>query len=74
MMESDGVDDVTILVNASPDKVMGATPMYADGFPSISNAVLCAKASMLLQVRWSNCKSQTYRSLTINTYIHLLQC
>ncbi|XP_035837932.1 homeobox-leucine zipper protein ATHB-8 isoform X2 [Helianthus annuus] len=49
MMESDGVDDVTVLVNSSPDKVMGATPLYADGFPSISNAVLCAKASMLLQ-------------------------
>ncbi|KAI7743312.1 hypothetical protein M8C21_030726 [Ambrosia artemisiifolia] len=49
MMESDGVDDVTVLVNSCPDKVMGATPMYADGFPSISNAVLCAKASMLLQ-------------------------
>lgn len=50
MMENDGVDDVTVLVNSSPDKVMGATPLYADGFPSISNAVLCAKASMLLQV------------------------
>lgn len=50
MMESDGVDDVTVLVNSSPDKVMGAAPIYADGFPSISNAILCAKASMLLQV------------------------
>ncbi|PWA82648.1 homeobox protein [Artemisia annua] len=50
MMESDGIDDVTVLVNSSPDKVMGAAPMYADGFPSsINNAVLCAKASMLLQ-------------------------
>lgn len=54
MMESDGIDDVTVLVNSSPDKVMGAAPMYADGFPSsINNAVLCAKASMLLQVSWS---------------------
>ncbi|CAH1429992.1 unnamed protein product [Lactuca virosa] len=49
IMESDGVDDVTVLVNSSPDKVMGAAPIYADGFPSISNAILCAKASMLLQ-------------------------
>ncbi|XP_024985513.1 homeobox-leucine zipper protein ATHB-8-like [Cynara cardunculus var. scolymus] len=49
LMESDGLDDITVLINSSPDKVMGATPMYADGFPSISNGVLCAKASMLLQ-------------------------
>ncbi|XP_057477581.1 homeobox-leucine zipper protein ATHB-8-like [Actinidia eriantha] len=48
MIESDGIDDVTLLVNSSPGKMMSANP-YANGFPSISNAVLCAKASMLLQ-------------------------
>lgn len=50
MLESDGIDDVTILVNSSPSKLMGANLSYANGFPSMSSAVLCAKASMLLQV------------------------
>ncbi|CAN4127946.1 unnamed protein product [Withania somnifera] len=49
MLESDGIDDVTILVNSSPSKLMGANLSYAKGFPSMSSAVLCAKASMLLQ-------------------------
>lgn len=51
MMGNDGMDDVTILVNSSPDKLMGLNLPFANGFPAVSNAVLCAKASMLLQVR-----------------------
>ncbi|KAF3446397.1 hypothetical protein FNV43_RR11576 [Rhamnella rubrinervis] len=49
MLESDGIDDVTLLVNSSPSKMLGANLSYPNGFPSMSNAVLCAKASMLLQ-------------------------
>ncbi|KAL3650795.1 Homeobox-leucine zipper protein ATHB-8 [Castilleja foliolosa] len=49
MVESDGIDDVTVHVNSSPGKLMGTILTYANGFPSMSNAVLCAKASMLLQ-------------------------
>ncbi|XP_015894591.1 homeobox-leucine zipper protein ATHB-15 [Ziziphus jujuba] len=49
MMGNDGMDDVTILVNSSPDKLMGLNLSFANGFPAVSNAVLCAKASMLLQ-------------------------
>ncbi|KAL4334248.1 hypothetical protein GQ457_07G031640 [Hibiscus cannabinus] len=49
MMGNDGMDDVTILVNSSPDKLMGLNLSFANGFPSVSNSVLCAKASMLLQ-------------------------
>ncbi|XP_057958108.1 homeobox-leucine zipper protein ATHB-8 [Malania oleifera] len=49
MMETDGIDDVTLLVNSSPAKVMGVNFSYPNGFPSMSSAVLCAKASMLLQ-------------------------
>ncbi|XP_010545673.1 PREDICTED: homeobox-leucine zipper protein ATHB-15 isoform X2 [Tarenaya hassleriana] len=46
----DGMDDVTILVNSSPDKLMDLNLTFANnGFPHVSNAVLCAKASMLLQ-------------------------
>ncbi|OIW17008.1 hypothetical protein TanjilG_00148 [Lupinus angustifolius] len=46
---NDGADDVTILVNSSPEKLMGLNLSFANGFPSVSNSVLCAKASMLLQ-------------------------
>ncbi|KAG2722861.1 hypothetical protein I3843_02G124400 [Carya illinoinensis] len=49
MMGNDGMDDVTILVNSSPDKLMGLNLPFSNGFPAVSNAVLCAKASMLLQ-------------------------
>ncbi|XP_057434771.1 homeobox-leucine zipper protein ATHB-8 isoform X2 [Lotus japonicus] len=49
MLESDGIDDVTLLVNSSPSKMMGANLGYSNGFPSMPSSVLCAKASMLLQ-------------------------
>lgn len=50
MMGSDGMDDVTILVNLSPSKILGLNVAITNGFPAMNNAVLCAKASMLLQV------------------------
>ena len=56
MMGNDGMDDVTILVNSSPDKLMGLNLTFANGFPAVSNAVLCAKASMLLQVSTLECR------------------
>ncbi|GAB4842290.1 Homeobox-leucine zipper protein ATHB-15 [Ancistrocladus abbreviatus] len=49
LIGNDGIDDVAILVNLSPDKLMALNLSYANGFPAVSNAVLCAKASMLLQ-------------------------
>ncbi|XP_058115057.1 homeobox-leucine zipper protein ATHB-15-like [Magnolia sinica] len=49
VMGNDGMDDVTILVNSSPGKMLGVNVAFANGFPAMSNAVLCAKASMLLQ-------------------------
>ncbi|XP_057976689.1 homeobox-leucine zipper protein ATHB-15 [Malania oleifera] len=49
MIGNDGMDDVTILVNSSPDKLMGLNLSFTNGFSTVSNAVLCAKASMLLQ-------------------------
>ncbi|KAL5729051.1 Homeobox-leucine zipper protein ATHB-15 [Ranunculus cassubicifolius] len=48
-MGSDGMDDVTILVNSSPGKLSGLNVGYANGFPAVTSGVLCAKASMLLQ-------------------------
>ncbi|KAI5403222.1 homeobox-leucine zipper protein ATHB-8 [Lathyrus oleraceus] len=50
MLESDGIDDVTLIVNSSPSKMMGINNGYNNsGFPSVTSSVLCAKASMLLQ-------------------------
>ncbi|XP_004501146.1 homeobox-leucine zipper protein ATHB-8 isoform X2 [Cicer arietinum] len=49
MLESDGIDDITLLVNSSPSKMMGVNLGYNNGFPSMTSSVLCAKASMLLQ-------------------------
>lgn len=43
------MDDVTITVNSSPDKLMGLNT-FSNGFAPVSSVVLCAKASMLLQV------------------------
>lgn len=50
LIGNDGMDDVTILVNSSPEKLMGLNLPFMNGFTSVCNAVLCAKASMLLQV------------------------
>ncbi|KAL8113814.1 homeobox-leucine zipper protein ATHB-15-like [Apium graveolens] len=49
LMGTDGMDDVTILVNSSPDKLMGLSMSFSNGLPAIGHVVLCAKASMLLQ-------------------------
>ncbi|KAJ8771566.1 hypothetical protein K2173_026743 [Erythroxylum novogranatense] len=47
MMGNDGMDDVTVLVNSSPDKLMGSNLSFTNGFV-YKNGILCAKASMLL--------------------------
>ncbi|KAM7255569.1 hypothetical protein ACFE04_008467 [Oxalis oulophora] len=49
IIANDGTDDVTIAVNTSPEKLMGLNHSFTNGFSAVSNAVLCAKASMLLQ-------------------------
>lgn len=54
LIGNDGMDDVTVLVNSSPDKLMALSLPFMNGFTPISNAVLCAKASMLLQVSSSS--------------------
>uniref|UniRef100_A0A5B6YRS8 Putative homeobox-leucine zipper protein HOX32 n=1 Tax=Davidia involucrata TaxID=16924 RepID=A0A5B6YRS8_DAVIN len=48
IMGSDGVDDVTIAINSSPDKFLGSHYNTLSVLPTF-NGVLCAKASMLLQ-------------------------
>lgn len=50
LLESDGIDAVTLLVNSSVSKMAGVCLPYTDGVPSVGTAVMCAKASMLLQV------------------------
>lgn len=55
MLGNDGIDDITILVNSSPSKVIGFNATFANGVPAMNSVVLCAKASMLLQVMRYDC-------------------
>jgi hypothetical protein len=56
LMGSDGVEDVTIMINSSPNKFLGS--QYGTSmFSTFGGGVLCAKASMLLQV--IPCTNQT---------------
>ncbi|OMO83262.1 hypothetical protein CCACVL1_11477 [Corchorus capsularis] len=48
LLGSDGVEDVTIMINSSPGKFLGSQ-YNTSMFPSFGGGVLCAKASMLLQ-------------------------
>ena len=49
LLGNDGVDDVTIMINSSPNKLLGSHANTAI-FSPIGGGILCAKASMLLQV------------------------
>lgn len=53
LLGNDGVEDVTISVNSSPNKFLGSN-YNSSMFPAFGGGVLCAKASMLLQVTESN--------------------
>nr|GEY64744.1 homeobox-leucine zipper protein ATHB-15 [Tanacetum cinerariifolium] len=44
------MDDLTILVKSSLEKLMGLNLSFSNGYPSVSTAVMCAKASMLIQL------------------------
>ncbi|KDP34935.1 hypothetical protein JCGZ_09223 [Jatropha curcas] len=48
LLGGDGVEDVTIVINSSPNKFLGSQ-YNASMFPTFGGGVLCAKASMLLQ-------------------------
>jgi homeobox-leucine zipper protein len=50
LMSSDGAEDVTIAINSSPNKLVGSHVSSSQLFSAIGGGVLCAKASMLLQV------------------------
>ncbi|XP_038970519.1 homeobox-leucine zipper protein HOX32-like [Phoenix dactylifera] len=49
LMGSDGVEDVTIAINSSPDKLLGSHVNSSTMFSAMGCGILCAKASMLLQ-------------------------
>lgn len=52
LMSNDGVDDVTIAINSSPNKLLGSSAFFC-----AVGGVLCVKASMLLQVSLINLRS-----------------
>ncbi|XP_010905420.1 homeobox-leucine zipper protein HOX32 isoform X1 [Elaeis guineensis] len=49
LMGSDGVEDVTITINSSPNKLLGSHVNSSTMFSAMGGGILCAKASMLLQ-------------------------
>lgn len=51
LISSDGIEDVTIAINSSPNKLFGPH-CNSTLLPAIGAGVLCAKASMLLQVHF----------------------
>lgn len=50
LMGSDGVEDVTVVINSSPAKLLGSYVNTSAMVSTLGGGVLCAKASMLLQV------------------------
>ncbi|KAM0937272.1 putative transcription factor & lipid binding HD-SAD family [Dioscorea sansibarensis] len=49
LLGNDGVEDVTIVINSSPSKLLGSNVNSSGMFSSFGGGILCAKASMLLQ-------------------------
>ncbi|KAJ0963194.1 hypothetical protein J5N97_028316 [Dioscorea zingiberensis] len=49
LLGNDGVEDVTIVINSSPSKLLGSQVNSSAMFSSFGGGILCAKASMLLQ-------------------------
>ncbi|GAB2214033.1 hypothetical protein Drorol1_Dr00018365 [Drosera rotundifolia] len=49
VLGNDGMDDVTITINTSPNKFMGSQYQASACYPTYGVGVMCAKASMLLQ-------------------------
>ncbi|THU45066.1 hypothetical protein C4D60_Mb02t13950 [Musa balbisiana] len=49
LLGSDGVEDVTIAINSSPNKFLGSQANPSALYSTLGGGILCAKASMLLQ-------------------------
>lgn len=73
-MSSDGVEDVTIATNSSPSKIFGSQYSTLSMLPTFGG-VMCAKASMLLQVNscllvWQCVVIRLFQSLDIYENFH----
>nr|XP_009408551.1 PREDICTED: homeobox-leucine zipper protein HOX32-like [Musa acuminata subsp. malaccensis] len=82
LLGSDGVEDVTIAINSSSNKLIGSHVNSSALFSTMGGGVLCAKASMLLQnvppailVRflrehrseWADCGVDAYSAASLRT-------
>lgn len=77
-MGSDGVEDVTIVTNSSPSKILGSQYSTLSMLPTFGG-VMCAKASMLLQVNSCLLLIRLFQSLHISSFafllgLYLLEC
>jgi len=50
LLSSDGAEDITITINLSPNKLIGSQVSPSPFFSAMGGGIMCAKASMLLQV------------------------
>ncbi|KAL2337119.1 hypothetical protein Fmac_011565 [Flemingia macrophylla] len=51
---NDGVDDVTVLVNSSPDKLMGLNHSFSNGFPAVECSIVCQSFYVITRSRIGN--------------------
>ncbi|CAN1290259.1 Homeobox-leucine zipper protein HOX32 [Linum perenne] len=87
LLGGDGVDDVTIAINSSPNKLLGS--QYNGMFPAFGGGVLCARASMLVQnvppallVRflrehrseWADCAVDAYSAACLKSSPYAVPC
>ncbi|CAN0911578.1 Homeobox-leucine zipper protein HOX32 [Linum grandiflorum] len=87
LLSGDGVEDVTIAINSSPNKVLGS--QYNGMFPTFGGGVLCARASMLVQnvppallVRflrehrseWADCAVDAYSAACLKSSPYAVPC
>jgi hypothetical protein len=50
LLNTDGAEDITVTINSSPNKLVGSHVSASPFFSAMGGGIMCAKASMLLQV------------------------
>jgi hypothetical protein len=79
LLSSEGSEDITISVKSSPNKLDGFHVITSPLFSAIGGGIMCAKASMLIQVGaypQSSSFSVIYEPLTLLycTSLHTVEC
>ncbi|KAK2383420.1 homeobox-leucine zipper protein ATHB-15 [Trifolium repens] len=65
MLESDGIDDVTLVVNSSPNKMMGLNLGYTNGFPSNVPPAILLRFMREHRSEWADTSIDAYSAAAI---------